>query len=130
MLFRQMLWLPRRVPVCVFEHSRDGLLRSNVRLVFVGRLVLLPVLFLGAKGYFAYLADQDRLRSSVLTELKRIMVTARLDEGYEIENWFMKKNRLFVYVAKKARRIGRGLDSPPRGLFSRIGRRLSRIRFP
>lgn len=111
MLLRHMLWVPRRVPVCVFERS-DGALRTHPHLVFLGRLNVKPVLFLGAHGYFAYMADQDRLRSVVLSELKRIMTSAGLDNTYCIEDWFLRKDRLVVHVAKKVQEIRAQLDSP------------------
>jgi len=120
-----MLWAPRRVPVCVFERSRGSIFGFDRRLIFLGRLAVSPVLFIGATGYFAYLADRDRFRSAVLSELKRIMVFASLDGTYHIEDWYMKKNRLLVDVAKKHQRIGAGLDLPYKRLLSQVRRRLS-----
>jgi len=109
MLLRQMLWVPRRVPVCVFERSRRGSLRSNVHLIFLGRLLVSPLLFMGATGYFAYLANHQRFRSKVYSELKHIMSAACLDNTYHILDWFMSKGRLFVYVAERTPAIRRGL---------------------
>jgi hypothetical protein len=125
MQLRQMLWAPRRVPVCVFETTpKDGLTRSR-RLVFLGRMAVSPVLFMGASGYFAYLADHDRFRSVVLSELKRIMSFASIDNTYHIEDWFLTSNRLCVYVAKKGRRIRRGLNSPYKRALSWLWRRIA-----
>lgn len=115
MLFREMLSVPRRVPVCVFERSQKGFFRSNLRLIFMGRLLVLPVLFLGRTGCLRLtvdLPDQNRLRSAVSSELKRIRLAARLDNTYHIVDWFMKKDRLFVHVARHTRR---GLDWICRG---------------
>jgi|GEM_PF-2185998 len=116
MLLRHMLWVPRRVPVCVFERARDAQ-HTHPDLVFLGRLNVRPVLFLGAHGYFAYLADQDRLRSAVMAELRQIMTSADLDSTYCIEDWFLKKDRLVVHVVKKVQDMRAHLDSPS----SRIG---------
>lgn len=110
MLFRQMLWVPRRVPVCVYERLHRGLFQSETRLVFLGRLHVSPVLFLGAHGYFGYLADRQLFRSRIFSELKHIMSAACLDNTYYVEDWFMKKGRLLVHVAKKAQRIRGGFD--------------------
>ena len=127
MQLRQMLWAPRRVPVCVFERTPKDSLTSDRRLVFLGRMAVSPVLFMGAAGYFAYLADRDRFRSLVLSELRRIMSFASLDNTYHIEDWFLTSNRLFVYVAKRGRRIGRGLNLPYKGTLSWLGRRIARL---
>ena len=111
MLLRQMLWVPRRVPVCVYEKSNKGLLHSGLRLLFLGKLLVLPVLFLGAGGY-AYLADQQLFRWKVFHELKNIMLAARLDNTYYVEDWFMNRGRLFVHVKRRAQRIKRELKLP------------------
>ncbi len=123
MLLRHMLWVPRRVPVCVFERTHDAP-RSHPDLVFLGRLNVTPVLFLGAHGYFAYLANQDRLRSAVLSELKRVMTSAGLDSTYRIEDWFLKKDRLVVHVVKKVQDTRAHFDSPSSRIASWL-RRLS-----
>jgi len=110
MLFREMLSVPTRVTVCVFERSRKGFFQSNLRLIFLGRLLVLPVLFLGRTGCLRLtvdLPDQDRLRSAVSSELKRIMVVASLNNTYRIVDWFMKKEQLFVHVVRHRRK---GLD--------------------
>ena len=122
-----MLWAPRRVPVCVFERTAKDSLTSDRRLVFLGRMAVSPVLFMGAAGYFAYLADRDRFRSLVLSELRRIMSFASLDNTYHIEDWFLTSNRLFVYVAKKGWRIRRGLDLPYKRALSWLGRKIARL---
>ena len=96
--------------------------RSRVRLVFLGRLPVLPVLFLGATGYFTYLADRRIFRSTVFAELKHIMSAASLDNTYYIEDWFMKRGRLFVHVARKAQEIGRELNSPGKRIVSWVRR--------
>jgi hypothetical protein len=111
----------------VFERSPRGTFGSDRQLIFLGRLPVSPVLFLGATGYFAYLADRGRFRSAVLSELKHIMAFASLDNTYHIEDWFMTKSRLFVHVAKKGQRVGRRFDLPYRRLLSRLGRRLPRL---
>ncbi len=112
MLFRQMFWVPHRLPVCVYEKLPKGAFQSDLRLVFLGRLAVLPVVFLGANGYFGYLADRQVFRSAVFSELKHIMSAASLDNTYYVEDWFMKKGRLLVHVAKKAQKVKRELDSP------------------
>jgi len=104
-----MLWVPRKVPVCVFERSPRGRLGSNVRLIFLGRLLVSPLLFMGASGYYAYLANEHRFRSKIYSELKHIMSAACLDNTYHILDWFMSKGRLSVYVAERAPAIRRGL---------------------
>ena len=128
MLLRQMLWMPRRVPVCVFERSPRSIFRSNLHLIFLGRLIVSPVLFIGGGGYFAYLADQSRFRRAVLSELKRIMSSAGLDRRYYVEDWFMKKGRLFVHVAKRAQETGRRLDSPSERVTSWLRRAFAGLR--
>jgi hypothetical protein len=128
MHLRQMLWTPRRIPVCVIERTPKNSLISDHRLIFLGRMAVSPVLFLGAVGYFAYLADRDRFRSVVLSELRRIMSFANLDNTYHVENWFMKRNRLLIHVAKKGqgRRIRLGL--PFKRIASSLRRKISGLR--
>ena len=87
-----------------------------------------PVLFLGAVGYFAYLADRDRFRSVVLSELKRIMSFANLDNTYHIEDWFVKRNRLLIQVAKKGQGSRIRLNLPSKRTLSWLGRKISRLR--
>jgi hypothetical protein len=128
MQLRQMLWAPRRVPVCVFERSPKNSLISDRRLIFLGRMAVSPVLFLGAVGYFAYLADRDRFRSVVLSELKRIMSFANLDNTYHIEDWFVKRNRLLIQVAKKGQGSRIRLNLPSKRTLSWLGRKISRLR--
>jgi hypothetical protein len=77
----------------------------------LGQLLVSPVLFIGGGGYFAYLAHQSRFRRAVLSELKRIMSSASLDSRYYVEDWFMKKGRLFIHVAKKRQESRRRRDS-------------------
>jgi hypothetical protein len=72
--------------------------------------MVLPILFLGASGYFCFLAERQRWRSVVMAELKHIMVAASLDNSYQVENWFMKKDRLFVHVVRRAQGIGRSRE--------------------
>jgi hypothetical protein len=38
----------------------------------------------------------------MLSELKRIMSAANLDDTYRVVDWFMKKERLFVHVTRNA----------------------------
>jgi len=123
-----MLWMPRLVPVCVFERVPRSIFRSDFRLVFLGRLNVSPVLFIGSGGYFAYLADQNRFRLTVLSELKRIMSSAGLDNTYHIEEWFMSKGRLLVRVAKKAHEGRRQSDLSRRKRESWRERLLNRFR--
>jgi hypothetical protein len=85
-----------------------------------------PVLFMGAAGYFAYLADRDRFRSLVLSELRRIMSFADLGNAYHIEDWFVTRKRLLIQVAKRGR--GRGFDVPYKRTLSWLGRRISGLR--
>jgi hypothetical protein len=47
----------------------------------------------------------------MFSELKRIMSAANLDETYRVVDWFMKKGRLFVRVARNGRELRRPLDS-------------------
>jgi len=122
MLLRQMLWVPRRIPVCVYERSGKGPFRSKLRLIFLGRLLVLPVLFVGANGYFAYLADRQLFRSIVFSELRHIMAAANVDSRYYVEDWFMKRGRLLVHVARKAERIKRELNSPRKRVASWLKR--------
>ena len=112
MHFGQMLWVRRLVPVCVFEKSRLSLFRSNVRVIFLGRLLVLPVLFCRREWIFRDISDQHRLRSAILSELKRIMSAANLDDTYRVVDWFMKKERLFVHVTRNAQKLKSDLDSP------------------
>lgn len=113
-----MLRVPRRVPVCVFERSPKGVFRSDRRLIFLGQLNISPALFIGAGGYFAYLSEQSRFRSTVLSELKRIMLFAGLDNTYRVENWFMSKGRLFVNVTKRTHQAKKGFNSASKRLAS------------
>jgi len=85
------------------------------------------VLFLGSTGYFFYLADRDRFRSVVLSDLRQIMSFAGLDKTYCIEDWFVKKGRLLVQVAKRSQRARTGLDTLRKRLLSRLGREFSRL---
>jgi hypothetical protein len=128
MHLRQMLWAPRRVPVCVFERTARNSLISDRRLIFLGRMVVSPVLFLGAVGYFAYLADRDRFRSIVLSELRRIMSFADLDNTYHVEDWFVRRNRLLIHVAKKSQGKRIKLDLPFKRALSWLGLRISGLR--
>jgi hypothetical protein len=84
-----------------------------------------PVLFMGAVGYFVYLADRERFRSAALAELRRIMSFANLDNTYHIEDWFLKKNRLLIHVAKKGQGKRTRLDLPFKGTISWLGRKIS-----
>jgi hypothetical protein len=128
MHLRQMLWAPRRVPVCVFERTPKNSLISDRRLIFLGQMAVSPVLLLGAVGYFAYLADKDRFRSAVLSELKRIMSFADLDNTYRVEDWFMKRNRLLIHVAKKNQGSRIRLNLPFKRTLSWLCRRISGLR--
>jgi len=112
MLFRQMLWVTKPVQVCVFEKSRRGLFRSDAHVIFLGRLLVLPVLFCRREWIFRDISDQHRLRSAILSELKRILSAANLDKTYHVVDWFMKKDRLFVHVTRKTQKIEKRLDSP------------------
>jgi hypothetical protein len=47
----------------------------------------------------------------MLSELKRIMAVANLDETYRILDWFMKRGRLFVRVVRNGREFRRPSDS-------------------
>jgi len=123
----QMLWVPRRVPVCVFERTSKNSLIPSRRLIFLGRMVVSPVLFMGAVGYFAYLADRDRFRSVVLAELRRIMSFADLDNTYHVENWFVKKNRLLIHVAKRRQGKRTRLYLPFRRTMSWLGQKFSEV---
>lgn len=118
MLFREMLWVRQRLPVCVFEKSPRGLFRSDVRVIFLGRLLVLPVLFCRREWVFRDISDQHHLRSAMLSELKRIMSAANVDNSYHVVDWFMKKDRLFVHVARKAQKVERRLDSPSKRIAS------------
>jgi hypothetical protein len=109
----------------VFERTPKDSLTSDRRLVFLGRMAVSPLLFMGAAGYFTYLADRDHFRSLVLSELRRIMSFASLDNTYHIEDWFIRSNRLFVYVAKRSWRIGRGLDLPYKRALSWLRRAIA-----
>lgn len=125
MQLRQMLWAPRRIPVCVFERAPRGILASDLRLVFLGRMAISPTLLIGAAGYFTYLADWDCFRSVVLSDLMRIMSFAGLDSRYRIDDWFVKKGRLYVHVTKKGQEIRKRRDRL-RQLRSWLSQELSR----
>ena len=84
-----------------------------------------PVLFMGATGYFAYLADRDRFRSVVLSELRRIMSFADLDNTYHIEDWFVARRRLLIQVTKRDQGNGRRFDMPYKRTLSWLRRRIS-----
>jgi hypothetical protein len=87
-----------------------------------------PVLFMGATGYFAYLADRDRFRSVVLYELKRITSFAGLDNTYRIEDWFVARKRLLIQVTKRGQGNGRGFDLAYKRTLSWLRRRISGLR--
>ena len=127
MHLRQMLWAPRRVPVCVFERTTRNSLIPDRRLIFLGRMAVSPVLFLGAVGYFAYLAEWDRFRSVVLSELRRIMSFADLDNTYYVEDWFVKRNRLLIHVAKKGQGNRIRLNLPFKRTLSWLRRRTTEL---
>ena len=56
-----------------------------------------------------------------------LMAAASLDSTYYVEDWFMKKGRLLVHVARKAHRIKRELDSPWRKAASWFNRQSSQF---
>jgi hypothetical protein len=87
-----------------------------------------PVLFMGATGYFAYLADRDRFRSVVLSELTRIMSFADLDNTYYVEDWFATRKRLVIQVAKRGQRNGGRFEVPYKRTLSWLGRIISGLR--
>jgi hypothetical protein len=128
MHFKQMLWAPRRVPVCVFERIPRNSLISHRRLIFLGRMAVSPILFLGAAGYFAYLADRDRFRSVVLSELWRIMSFADLDNTYRVEDWFVKRNQLLIHVAKNGEGNRVRFNLPVRRSLSWLRRKIFELR--
>jgi len=123
MLFRHMLWVRQQVPVCVFEKPRKALFRSDTCVIFWGRLPVLPVLFCRREWIFRDISDQGRLRSTMLSELKRVMSAANLDETYRVVEWFMNKGRLFVRVAKNSRESRR----PSESLWKRVASWLRRL---
>jgi hypothetical protein len=86
-----------------------------------------PALFMGAVGYFAYLADRDRFRSVVLAELRRIMSFANLDNTYHVEDWFVKKNRLLIHVARRRQGKRTRIDLPFKRSVSWLGRKFSEL---
>ncbi len=112
----------------MFERTPKNSTISGRRLIFLGRMAVSPALFMGATGYFAYLADRDGFRSVVLSELRRIMSFANLDNTYHIEDWFVKRNRLLIQVAKKDQRSVRRFDFPYKRTVSWLGRRVSGMR--
>ena len=112
----------------MFEKSRKSLLRSNVRVIFLGRLLVLPVLFCRREWIFRDIADQHRLRSTTFSELKRIMSAANLDDTYRVVDWFMKKGRLFVHVARNAQELRSGMDLPWKRLASWLRQLLAELR--
>ncbi len=128
MLFRQMLSVPQRVPVCVFEKSRKSLFGSDFHVIFLGQLLVLPVLFCRREWIFRDISDQHRLRSAMLSELERIMAAANLNDTYRVVDWFMKKGRLFIHVARNARELRNGLDSPWKRVGSWLRRLLAELR--
>jgi hypothetical protein len=123
-----MLWIPRKVPVCVFEKSPKDMLHSNERLIFLGRLLVSPVLLAGATGYYGYLAGLRGLRSIVYTELRNIMSAASLDNRYQILDWFTNKGRLIVYVAERKPTTRIGSDSGSEKMLTRLRRAFTRFR--
>lgn len=127
MLFPQMFWVRRPVAVCVFEKSWRGLLRSDVRVIFLGRLHVLPLLFCRREWIFRDVSDQHRLRSAMLSELNHIMSAANLDSTYHVVDWFMRKGRLFVHVSREAQKRRRASNLAwdrvvlwTKGLFARL----------
>ena len=111
MFIRQMFWAPRPMPVRVFDRSSSGHLQSKARLLFLGRLRLLPVVSMGGHAYFAYLIDRNEWRTAVLSELAHIMAAAGLDSTYWITDWFMRKGCLIVHVKKRMHRKRTESDS-------------------
>jgi hypothetical protein len=87
-----------------------------------------PAVFMGAAGYFAYLADRDRFRSVVLSDLRRIMAFADLDNTYRIEDWFVRRKLLLIQVTKGRQRNGRGLLAPYKKALSWLERIVSGLR--
>jgi hypothetical protein len=87
-------------------------------------MLVLPVLFCRREWIFRDISDQHRLRSALLSELKRIMSAANLDDTYRVVDWFMKKERLFVHVTRNAQKLKSGLDSPWKRAASRLRRLL------
>jgi len=130
MLFPQMFWVRQTVGVCVFEKSWRGLFRSNVRIIFLGQLHVLPLLFFRREWIFRDISDQHRLRSAMLSELQRIMSAANLDNTYHVVDWFMKKGRLFVHVSSEAQKTRRASDSPWDMVMSWLKRLFAGLRQP
>jgi len=128
MLIRQMLWAPRPMPVSVLERSSSRHLHSKTRLLFLGRLRLLPVLSMGATAYFAYLTVRDGWRTRVLSELRHIMAAADLDSTYWVTDWFMRKGCLIVYVKKRIRKTRTQTDSLSKKANACIRRMRARLR--
>jgi hypothetical protein len=63
----------------------------------------------------------------MLSELKRIMSAANLDDTYRVVDWFMKKKRLFVHVTRNAQKLKNGLDSPSKRVASWLRRLLAEL---
>jgi len=86
------------------------------------------VLFCRREWIFRDISDQGRLRSTMLSELKRITSAANLDETYRVVDWFMNKGRLFVRVAKNARELRRPSDLSPKRAASWLKRLMDQLR--
>ena len=95
----------------------------------MGRLFVLPVLFCRREWIFRDISDQHRLRSVMLVELRRIMTAASLNDTYRVVDWFMKKNRLFVHVAREGQEIDRGFNSHLKAVRSWVRRLLAWARW-
>lgn len=128
MLFPQMFWVRRPVAVCVFEKSWRSMFRSEIRVMFLGRLHVLPLLFCRREWIFRDISDQHRLRSAMLSELDRIMCVANLNGTYHVVDWFLKKGRLFVHVSRETQKTKRASDLPWNRILSLVKRLFSRLR--
>lgn len=93
-----------RIPVLVYEDVKIAqylrfIKRYSRRLVFIGKMEIVAILFLGFTGYW-YIAG-TQYDSPVVNGLLSIMATARLDESkFKVMDWYQKKGRLLVHVTK------------------------------
>jgi hypothetical protein len=97
------------MPVVIYERVKIAqylrlFKRYKRHLVFVGNLNVLSILLIGLAGYWYLMGT--KYASAISDGLMAILSTAKLDEDmYHVTEWFQKKGRFEIYVAKRFEHI-------------------------
>jgi hypothetical protein len=104
------------MPVLIYERVKTAqhwhfFRRYRLMLLFVGRLNVLEILQFGVSGYWYVMGTE--YGASVVNALAGILTATKLDEAmYNVVDWFEKKGRLIIYVAKEIRPTLETVDNP------------------